>query len=117
MQAGTSARGRSPRSRARTSADHAFGFREQRIGEQQLGRRNDAGGAADRSDETLSLPRDVVAPVRQASAASSSCRKLGRPWRGSEAGSTCPRDGSPSGVRKTVIGQPPLPVMVTVASM
>ena len=43
--------------------------------------------------------------------------KLGSPWRGSGGKYVPPRNGSPAGVRKTVIGQPPWPVIDTTASM
>ena len=45
------------------------------------------------------------------------CRKLGRPWRGSGGKYVPPQNGRPSGVRKTVSGQPPCPVSATTASM
>ena len=47
----------------------------------------------------------------------STCWKLGSPCRGSGGKYVPPRNGSPSGVRKTVIGQPPCPVSATTASM
>ena len=49
--------------------------------------------------------------------ATSSWAKLGSPCRGSGGKYVPPKNGSPSGVRKTVIGQPPLPVSATTASM
>ena len=55
---------------------------------------------------------------RHASAtASSTCRKAGRPWRGSGGKYVPPKNGSPAGVTNTVIGQPPWPVSATTASM
>ena len=44
-------------------------------------------------------------------------RKAGMPWRGSGGKYVPPANGSPSGVRNTVIGQPPLPLIATTASM
>ena len=41
--------------------------------------------------------------------ASSTCWNAGSPWRGSGGKYVPPKNGSPSGVRNTVIGQPPLP--------
>ena len=49
--------------------------------------------------------------------ASSTRRKLGSPCRGAGGKYVPPKNGSPSGVRKTVIGQPPCPVSATTASM
>ena len=49
--------------------------------------------------------------------ASSTWRKLGRPCRGAGGKYVPPKNGSPPGVRKTVIGQPPCPVSATTASM
>ncbi len=55
---------------------------------------------------------------RYASAtATSTCRKAGIPRRGSGGKYVPPKNGSPSGVAKTVIGQPPWPVRATTASM
>ena len=83
---------------------------EQRLG-QRLVRRLRFGARLHCLGERAGLPDDVAAPRRgQASeTATSTWRKLGSPCRGS-AGSTCRRrTARPLGVRKTVIGQPPLP--------
>jgi hypothetical protein len=56
--------------------------------------------------------------VSHASAtAISTCVNAGSPCRGSGGKYVPPKKGSPSGVRKTVMGQPPLPVSATTASM
>ena len=60
--------------------------------------------------QRLRLAHDVAGRSRYASAtAVSTCRKPGSPWRGSGGKYVPPKNGSPSGVRNTVIGQPPLP--------
>ena len=56
--------------------------------------------------------------VRQVSAmASSTRRNAGMPWRSSGGKYVPAKNGSPSGVRNAVIGQPPEPVMAWTASM
>ena len=71
-----------------------------------------------RSADCAQTRRRAFAPARPTSSrrsrhasatARSTCRNAGSPWRGSGGKYVPPKNGSPSGVRNTVIGQPPLP--------
>ncbi len=69
-----------------------------------------------RSDATVSPTRSRRS--RHASATEASTRrKLGSPWRSSGGKYVPPKNGSPSGVRNTVIGHPPCPVIACTACM
>ena len=118
-RSGTSAPGPSRRSRASKPRAEVPG----RLGQQ--GRRErvaatDAGRAElpDRLGERARLAVDLGAPlaVRLVHRAQH-VAEAGIPWRGSGGKYVPPQNGSPSGVRNTVIGQPPWPVSATTASM
>ena len=104
--------------RVEVVAERARGRRERRVGE-RLARGLELGRARDRRGERARLVGDVVAPVAVdvRRRRSSTWRNEGRPWRGSGGKYVPPKNGSPAGVRKTVIGQPPPPVSATTASM
>ena len=98
--------------------DPALGLVEQRRRE-RLGGRLDPGRVARRLDEPARL-RDDVVPLRLPGLGHRE-QELGEATAGraaARAGSRCRRrTARPPGVRKTVIGQPPCPVIETVASM
>ena len=101
---------------ARAEAAHGLG--EQRVGQGLLGRA-ERRRAADRLDELRrrrTRPRRAGRATRPRSRPAPAGSSAGRV--AARAGSTCRRRRArPSGVRKTVIGQPPCPESATTASM
>ena len=107
-----------PQRGSNVGADPAHGLVQERLGERL--RRTARASLAERiaSSSDAGLARDVVAAVAVGVGdADEQLAEAGSPCRGSGGKYVPPKNGSPSGVRKTVIGQPPLPVSATTASM
>ena len=112
-RAGTSARARSrPSARSSWREQAALGLGEQSFGERLAATARPRPSCAERTDDRLGLRCDVLRPLAVRVGDSAEHLPERRAARAAaRAGSTCRRRRArPSGVRKTVSGQPPWPV-------
>ena len=111
-RAGTSARGRSRPSCGSNCAAEDAGRVVRQLRRERLRRRlaSPRPGAVRRRARLPADRRPRAGRGTPPPTAPSTCRNAGIPCRGSGGKYVPPKNGSPSGVRKTVIGQPPCPI-------